>query len=117
MDNGNKYFGENNIDTFLEFIKEKYSSDIKACDANDIMQITQIAEGRKLPEAYVKFMKCASRGYFMFKGSDYTINDIEIYKELKNGAIEVLEECNFNNRIGDNQFVFMGHQGYMYWFF
>ncbi|MFE6076987.1 SMI1/KNR4 family protein [Paenibacillus sp. NPDC057886] len=117
MNNGNKYLGGNNIDSFLMFLKENYSSNLKACDANDMMQIKQIAEGRKLPEAYLKFMECAGRGYIMFKGSDYTIKDIEIYIELKEGAVEVLEECNFKNRIGDDQFVFMGHQGYMYWFF
>ncbi|CAI6064459.1 hypothetical protein PAECIP112173_01923 [Paenibacillus sp. JJ-100] len=114
---GSKYLGENNIDSFLIFLKEHYGSHLKACDANDMMQIIKIAGGRKLPEAYLNFMELAGRGYIMFKGSDYTIQDVEIYKALKEGAIEVLEECNFKNRIGDDQFVFMGHQGYMYWFF
>lgn len=90
---------------------------MEPCDTNDMMQIKEMVDGEKLPEAYLKFMKYAGRGYVMFKGSDYSIKDIDRFKELKEGALEVLEECNFKKRISDDQFVFMGHQGYMYWFF
>jgi len=112
-----KYLGEDNIDIFLMFLREQYSNEIKACDTNDMMQITIMVGDKKLPEAYLKFMECAGRGYVMFKGSDYSISDMESFKELKEGALEVLEECNFKKRINDDQFVFMGHQGYMYWLF
>lgn len=112
-----EYLGEDNIDSFLMFLKEHYSDELKPCDENDMMLITQLADNKKLPEAYLKFMECAGRGYVMFSGSDYSIRNMERFNGFKEGALELLEECNFNKRIGDNQFVFMGHQGYMYWFF
>lgn len=111
------YLGEDNIDSFLMFLKGHFNNELIPCDPNDMEQLTEIANGQKLPEAYVTFMKCAGRGYIMFNGSDYSFKDTERFKELKAGALDLLEECGFNKKIGDEQFVFMGHQGYMYWFF
>ncbi|MFD4491441.1 SMI1/KNR4 family protein [Lysinibacillus fusiformis] len=37
--------------------------------------------------------------------------------DLKEWAIELLEENNFTKKLTDNQFIFMMHQGYMFWFF
>ncbi|MFB6366110.1 SMI1/KNR4 family protein [Paenibacillus elgii] len=113
----NKYLGDDNIDSFLQFLKQYYDNELISCDENDMIQLTQLVADRKLPEAYLKFIKCAGRGYIMFNGSDYSIKDIEKFKDLKVGALELLEECGYNKKIGDDQFVFMGHQGYMYWFF
>lgn len=115
--NWKKYTGEDNIDTFLMFLNEHFINELTPCNENDMMQLIQMVDGKKLPETYLTFMKNAGRGYIMFNGSDYSIKDMDRYKELKEGALELLEECGFNKRIGDDQFVFMGHQGYMYWFF
>ncbi|MEK3794613.1 SMI1/KNR4 family protein [Paenibacillus sp. FSL R7-0204] len=37
--------------------------------------------------------------------------------ELKEWAVELLDENNFPKKLTDNQFVFMMHQGYMFWYF
>lgn len=31
-------------------------------------------------------------------------------------AVELLDENNFSEKLTDNQFVFMMHQGYMFWY-
>ncbi|WP_064965755.1 SMI1/KNR4 family protein [Tenacibaculum ovolyticum] len=38
-------------------------------------------------------------------------------KELKEWAFELLKEDNVNNFLTDNDYVFMIHQGYMFWYF
>ena len=37
--------------------------------------------------------------------------------EIKEWAVELLEENSFSKKLTDNQFVFMMYQGYMFWFF
>lgn len=87
MPNRKKYLGEDNIDSFLMFLREQYSNEIKACDTNDMMQIIKMVGDKKLPEAYLKFMECAGRGYVMFKGSDYSISDMERFEGRSIGSI------------------------------
>jgi hypothetical protein len=48
------------------------------------------------------------------------MDGIDLYhdkKELKEWALELLEEDNAENFLTDNDFVFMMHQGYMFWYF
>lgn len=46
-------------------------------------------------------------------GTDLFSND----NKLKEGALELLEEDNAKNFLTDKDFIFMMHQGYMFWYF
>lgn len=46
-------------------------------------------------------------------GTDLFSND----NELKEGALELLKDDNAKNLLSDKDFVFMMHQGYMFWYF
>jgi len=39
------------------------------------------------------------------------------YKELKIWALELIDEDGIENFLTDTDFVFMMHQGYMFWYF
>lgn len=39
------------------------------------------------------------------------------FSDLRNGAIELLEEDGVDNFLKNDDFVFMMHQGYMFWYF
>ncbi|MCK8520401.1 SMI1/KNR4 family protein [Aquimarina sp. D1M17] len=67
-----------------------------------------------LPVIYKKFYKrCKKSTPKEIVGTDL-FND---RKELKEWALELLKEDNTNNFLSDKDFVFMMHQGYMFWYF
>jgi len=59
-------------------------------------------------------MQDAGNGIRFFRGSDYVIKDIP---RLKEGAIELLQENESEEKLTDNNFVFFMHQGYQFYFF
>jgi len=66
------------------------------------------------PEIYKKFyQKCKSSTPKGMVGTDLFNN----HNKLKEWAIELLNENNTENFLKDDDFVFMMHQGYIFWYF
>lgn len=75
-----------------------------------------IVDGKKLPMAYVEFMDVMGNGTENgFMGGDSCFMD-EIH-DLKQGAIELLQENESENVLNDEDFVFWMSQGCMFCFF
>ena len=70
--------------------------------------------GIVLPEIYKDFYRTCS-GYTPqnLVGTDL----INKYDDLNYWAIELLEEDEVENFLQENDFVFMMHQGYIFWYF
>lgn len=67
-----------------------------------------------LPEKYKAFYRLCSLSIpASLVGTDLVNN----YSDLQQGAIELLEEDGAENFLDDKDFVFMMHQGYMFWYF
>jgi len=67
-----------------------------------------------LPEKYKAFYRLCSLSIpASLVGTDLINN----YSDLQQGAIELLEEDGVENFLDDKDFVFMMHQGYMFWYF
>jgi hypothetical protein len=67
-----------------------------------------------LPEIYKDFYKlCSFNIPTKLVGTDLR----NAHPELNQWAIELLEEDGIENFLDDNDFVFMMHQGYMFWYF
>ena len=80
----------------------------------NILNEIEITKGLKFPKIYSDFYKrCENSTPKGMVGSDLFNN----YKELNNWAKELLNEDNVENFLSDNDFVFMMHQGYMFWYF
>ncbi|WP_223556327.1 MULTISPECIES: SMI1/KNR4 family protein [Lysinibacillus] len=107
------FFKGSNIKAFLTSL-EKDSYPMKPCSKDDISKLINISPTRTLPQTYLDFMNKAGNGIEFLVGTDYSMNYIF---DLKEWAIELLEENNFIKKLTDNQFIFMMHQGYMFWFF
>ncbi|MFJ8460816.1 SMI1/KNR4 family protein [Lysinibacillus xylanilyticus] len=107
------FFKGSNIKHFLTSL-EKDSYPLKPCSKDDISKLINISPTRTLPQTYLDFMNKAGNGIEFLVGTDYSMNYIF---DLKEWAIELLEENNFIKKLTDNQFIFMMHQGYMFWFF
>lgn len=74
----------------------------------------EIAYGLSFPEIYKDFYKrCESSIPKEMVGTDLFNN----YKELTKWAKELLEEDNAEDFLDNDDFVFMMHQGYMFWYF
>jgi hypothetical protein len=70
--------------------------------------------GAKLPIAFKNFYySCNSAIPHKLVGTDL----INRNPELKKWAIEILHENKIFDTLDDNDFVFMMHQGYMFWYF
>lgn len=71
-------------------------------------------KGIVLPEIYKDFY-CTCSGYTPWNlvGTDL----INKYADLNHWAIELLEEDEVENFLQENDFVFMMHQGYIFWYF
>lgn len=107
------FFKGSNIKDFLTSL-EKDSYPMKPCSKDDISKLINISPSRTLPQTYLDFMNKAGNGIEFLVGTNYSMNYIF---DLKEWAIELLEENNFIKKLTDNQFIFMMHQGYMFWFF
>lgn len=80
---------------------------------NDLIEIEK-TKGLKFPKAYKDFYeKCEKSTPKGMVGSDLFNN----YKELNEWAVELLNEDNAENFLTEDNFVFMMHQGYMFWYF
>jgi hypothetical protein len=67
-----------------------------------------------LPEIYKDFYRlCSNSIPANLIGTDLRNS----YSELNQWAIELLEEDGVENFLDDKDFVFMMHQGYMFWYF
>ncbi|WP_230199400.1 SMI1/KNR4 family protein [Bacillus ndiopicus] len=87
---------------------------MKPCNEDDIAKLIKLSPTRTLPQTYLDFMNRAGNGIEFLIGTDYSLKRIFYLKEW---AIELLEENNFIKKLTDNQFIFMLHQGYIFWFF
>ena len=105
-----EYTGEKDIEPFLNFL-EMNSHEMKPYTNDEIEYLTK---NYILPNCYIKFIKRAGNGMQMFRGSDYSF---EYISTLKKWAIELLEENEFVKKLSENDFVFMMHQGYVFYFF
>lgn len=89
---------------------------MKPCTKEQIEKINSIAKGKELPQAYLEFMSAMGNGIegdFM-KGESVFMDEIDILKE---GAVELLEECKSKNVLTDEDYVFWMSQGCMFCFF
>ena len=66
------------------------------------------------PEVYKEFYKKCKN--FIPQGM-VGIDLFNSRKELKEWALDLLKEDNASNFLTDKDFVFMMHQGYMFWYF
>lgn len=107
------FYKSSNIEDFLTSL-EKDSYPMNPCSKDDISKLVKSSPTRTLPKTYLDFMNKAGNGIEFLVGTDYSMKYIF---ELKEGAIELLEENNFIKKLTDNQFIFMMHQGYIFWFF
>ncbi|AIQ17230.1 hypothetical protein H70357_11620 [Paenibacillus sp. FSL H7-0357] len=107
------YFKESRINKFLTSL-EKGSYPMKPCTKEDLSKLINLSPTKTLPQTYLDFMNKAGNGIEFIAGSDFTMKYIS---DLKEGAIELLEGNKFKKKLTDIQFVFMMHQGYMFWFF
>ncbi|QPA53104.1 SMI1/KNR4 family protein [Lysinibacillus sphaericus] len=102
-----------NIEDFLASL-ENDSYPMKPCSKDDILKLVKLSPTRTLPKTYLDFMNKAGDGIEFLVGTDYSMKYIF---DLKDWAIELLEENNSIKILTDNQFIFMMNQGYMFWFF
>ncbi len=75
-----------------------------------------LSNSRKLPEAYLEFMRImgnGAKGDFL-KGDSCFMDEIE---DLKQGAEELLEENQSKQKLKEEDFVFWMSQGCMFCFF
>jgi len=108
-----QYLGPDNLDLFFEFLKEGRHQ-MKSCSESEIAKIVHMSVEKSLPESYIKFMKYAGNGIDFLRGSSYESKEL---MNLKEWAIDLLEENNSSEKIDDNLFVFFMHQGYQFYFF
>jgi len=70
--------------------------------------------GLVFPAVYRNFFeRCSSSVPAKLVGTDL----VNAYPELKKWAVELLHENGTKNFFDEKDFVFMMHQGYMFWFF
>jgi len=107
------FYKSSNIEDFLTSL-EKDTYPMKPCSKDDLSKLVKLSPTRTLPKTYLDFMNKAGNGIEFLVGTNYSMKYIF---DLKEWAIELLEENNFTKKLTDNQFIFMMHQGYMFWFF
>ena len=89
---------------------------MKGSTEKQMEELCFMANGRNLPEAYIEFMKVmgnGTEGRYM-GGSSCFMDEIH---DLRQGAIELLEENESINTLTDDDFVFWMSQGCMFCFF
>lgn len=103
------------ITELLERLKQK-NVVMKESTEGQMEALCSIVRGAKLPTAYIEFM-CAmgngTEGGYM-RGDSCFMNEIF---DLKQGAVELLEEKKSVNVLTDDEFVFWMSQGCMFCFF
>ena len=88
----------------------------KPATEEQMVQLQQFAGEKKLPQAYLEFMReMGNELYNSFMvGESCFMNEIF---DLKEGALELLEENESKLTLTDDDFVFWMSQGYMFGFF
>ena len=88
----------------------------KPTTEEQMVQLQQFAGEKKLPQAYLEFMReMGNESYNSFMVGHSCFMD-EIF-DLKEGALELLEENESKLTLADDDFVFWMSQGYMFTFF
>lgn len=101
-----------------ELIKKLEQKNIcmKRSTHQQMEELYSIVKGKNLPKAYIEFMSIMGNGTEgNYMGGDSCFMN-EIY-DLKQGAIELLEENESINVLTDDDFVFWMSQGCMFCFF
>lgn len=89
---------------------------MKQCEKYQMENLISMSEGKKLPQAYIEFISVMGNGTEgKFMGGDSCFLN-EIF-DLKQGALELLEENESENSLTDEDFVFWMSQGCMFCFF
>ena len=95
---------------------EKKNICMKRSTEEQIKELYSMVKGKNLPKAYVEFM-CVmgngTEGRYM-SGDSCFMNEVH---DLKQGAVELLEENESINVLTDDDFVFWMSQGRMFCFF
>lgn len=109
-----RYSGKKNFGDFFKFLSENgYDASYEIVSDTDLDDFIKDLAPVKLPRAYLEFIRYTGYGQFWI-GSDYRMSEV---KQLSGYARELLEENDFPCRLGENDFVFWIHQGYMFYFF
>lgn len=98
---------------FIEFLSKNRIS-MKPCTPEQLQQLMQMVGNLRLPSTYLQFMGYAGNGIRFFKGSSYTMREIE---NIQTWAQELLSEDESLEILTSNDFVFFMHQGYQFYFF
>jgi hypothetical protein len=81
---------------------------------NNHLNEIELEHGMVLPSAYKEFYaKCKKATPKKLIGTDL----LHEYPDLNNSALELLEENQVESFLGKDDFVFMMHQGYIFWYF
>jgi hypothetical protein len=107
------YTGESDTRLFLDFLQSN-GHQMRSCSALEIEQLSRLAKNKRLPLQYLELMRRAGNGIRLFIGSSYTIGEVP---ELREAAIELLQENNSDENLADSSFVFFMHQGYQFYYF
>lgn len=103
------------INELLERLEQKNICMKRSTD-QQMEELYSIVKGKNLPKAYIEFMSImgnGTEGHYM-GGDSCFMNEIF---DLKQGAIELLEENESINLLTDDDFVFWMSQGCMFCFF
>lgn len=110
-----------NKNDYMNFYKYMIETEqvIEGCKDEEIEQMMHI-QNKPLPKAYLNFLKYFGNDNRLLGGSDYQPK--WFFEDGINGnaqlhyAIELLEENNNTDvKLTDNDFVFMMHQGYIFY--
>lgn len=113
---------KNKMEAYMKYITElvmkleKNNVFMKPCTKMQIEKLNFITQGKELAQAYIEFISVMGNGTEgKFMGGDSCFMD-EI-NNLKQGAVELLEENESVNILKDEDFVFWMSQGCMFCFF
>ena len=106
------------MEYITELINEikKRGRAMKPATAEQMQELKRITGKRKLPQAYLEFMSVMGNqtDHCFMVGESCFMNEIF---DLKEGAMELLEENESKHTLTDDDFVFWMSQGYMFAFF
>lgn len=103
------------IDELVKRLEQKNIC-MKKSTEEQMEELCSIVKGKNLPKAYIEFMSVMGNGTEgCYMGGDSCFMN-EIY-DLKQGAVEILDENESVNLLTDDDFVFWMSQGCMFCFF
>ena len=104
------------INELIEKLEQKNIC-MKRSTEKQMEELCSLVKGKNLPKAYIEFMSVmgnGTEGHQYMGGESCFMNEI---LDLKQWAIEVLEENESINLLTDDDFVFWMSQGCMFCFF